>query len=63
MRERIVTELHCPCCGKRLRIYERNIIMPYKTKETAECPYCGTTVYEHNSRGDFEAEVTDGTER
>lgn len=47
--------LTCPKCGARLSIREVNVNMPYKTHETAECPKCGVTVYERNSRGDLEA--------
>lgn len=50
-------EIQCQQCGTLIGINEINIMMPYKTVETAECPVCGTIIYKHNSRGDFESEV------
>ena len=49
-------EIKCPKCGTLVGIKEVNVIMPYKTVETAECPVCGETIFRHNSRGDFESE-------
>ena len=50
-------EIKCPKCGTLVGIKEVNVIMPYKTVETAECPVCGETIFTHNSRGDFESEI------
>lgn len=50
-------EIKCPKCGTLVGIKEVNVIMPYKTVETAECPVCGETIFRHNSRGDFESEI------
>lgn len=56
-------EIKCDKCGTLVGINEVNVMMPYKTEETAECPVCGETIYRHNSRGDFETVVisTDDT--
>lgn len=50
-------EIKCQKCGTLVGIKEINVIMPYKTIETAECPICGETIFRHNSRGDFESEI------
>ena len=50
-------ELKCDKCGTLVGIKEINVMMPYKTEETAECPVCGKTIFKHNSRGDFESEI------
>ncbi len=50
-------EIKCQKCGTLVGIKEVNVIMPYKTIETAECPVCGETIFRHNSRGDFESEI------
>lgn len=50
-------ELKCDKCGTLVGIKEINVMMPYKTEETAERPVCGKTIFKHNSRGDFESEI------
>lgn len=50
-------EITCEKCGTLVGIKEVNVIMPYKTEETAECPVCGETIFKKNSRGDFESEI------
>lgn len=50
-------EIKCDKCHTLVGIREVNVMMPYKTEETAECPVCGETIFKHNSRGDFESEI------
>lgn len=50
-------EIQCDNCHTLVGIREVNVMMPYKTEETAECPVCGETIFKHNSRGDFESEI------
>lgn len=50
-------EIMCERCHTLVGIREVNVMMPYKTEETAECPVCGETIFKHNSRGDFESET------
>lgn len=50
-------EIKCQKCGTLVGIKEVNVIIPYKTVETAECSVCGETIFRHNSRGDFESEI------
>lgn len=50
-------EIKCQKCGTLVGIKEVNVIIPYKTVETAECPVCGETIFRHNGRGDFESEI------
>lgn len=50
-------ELKCDKCNTLVGIKEVDVCMPYKTMEMAECPICGETIFQHNSRGDFESEV------
>lgn len=50
-------EIKCDKCDTLVGIKEINVMMPYKTEETAECPVCGKTIFKHNSRGDFESEI------
>lgn len=38
-------------------IKEVNVMMPYKTEETVESPFCGVILFRHSSRGDFESEI------
>lgn len=50
-------EIMCERCHTLVGIREVNVMMPYKTEETAECPVCDETIFKHNSRGDFESEI------
>ena len=50
-------ETKCEVCGTLVGVSETKQYMPYRSEETAECPVCGTMVYHHNSRGDFESKV------
>lgn len=54
---RLIGEFECPKCHTLVRVIEGGTKYPWRELETADCPVCGTPVYEAKTTREFETEI------